>query len=79
MSGRARVQFGPCRVLDTVDRPEDLPQTGQFHLFARAAPWVIGGKAAVVGGVPILRGHYEVELRLDTVDYRNNPVPLRDC
>ena len=44
------MQFGPWRILDAVDRPEDLRQAGQFDLLAWAVTRVIGGKAAVLAG-----------------------------
>ena len=38
---------------------------------------MIGGKAAVLGRVPVLRGHHQVELGLDAVDDLDDPIALR--
>ena len=68
------MQFGPRRALDAVDRPENLRQAGQFDPFARAAAGMVGGKTAVIGRVPILRGHHQVEPGLDAVDDLDDPI-----
>ena len=38
---------------------------------------MVAGEAAVVDGVPILRGHHEVELRHEFIDDGNDGIALR--
>ena len=58
------MQFGARRVLHAMHRPEHLRQAGQLDLLARRAARMVGGEAAVIGRMPVLRGHDEVERRL---------------
>ena len=59
------MELGTGRALNTMDGPEHLRQPGQFDHFARHAAGMVGGKAAMVGRVPVLRGHDEIVPRLN--------------
>ena len=77
---RERFSLGAVRrrrALNAVHRPEDLRQAGQLDLLAHAAAGVVGGKAAVVGRVPVLRGRHQVKRRLEAVDDLNDLIALR--
>ena len=57
----AGMQLGARRVLHAMHRPEDLRQAGQLDFLARTATRMVGGEAAVVGRMPVLRGDDEAE------------------
>src|SRR5206468_7515636 len=55
---------GAGRVLHAVDRPEDLGQAVEINDVAGLFAGVIGSKAAVAGGVPVLSSDHQIEMRL---------------
>ena len=61
-----------------MDGPEDLRQAVQFDHVAGPLAGVIGGEAAVAGGVPVLRGDDEVEFVLQAVRDGNDRVAVGD-
>ena len=65
------------RALNAMDGPEDLRQPCQFDRLARRAAGMVGGEAAVVGRMPVLRGHDQFILRLEAIDQRHDPVAFR--
>jgi hypothetical protein len=71
-------EFGAFCILDAVHWPEDLRQTIQIDLVVNVFAGMIGGEAAVVGRVPILRRDDDIEGGLQFVRNRNEFVALRD-
>ena len=55
-------------------RPEDLRQTVEIDQRARGAAGMIGSKAAVLTGMPILRCYDNVEERLQLIDQRDDLI-----
>ena len=63
------------RVCPEHNEPAREPaQAVQIDRFTRHAARVVGGEAAVVARMPVLRGHDKIVLRLDAIDQRHDPV-----
>jgi hypothetical protein len=74
----ARVQLRPRRALHTMDGPQNLGQASQIDDVANFSPCMVGGKAAMVSGMPVLRGHHQVEVTLEVVKDAYDFMPSRD-
>ena len=61
------VQIGSRRSLHAMYGPEDLGEAGQFDHVTRLLARMIRGETAVIGRMPILRGHDQIELALQIV------------
>ncbi len=68
-------EFGAMGVLNAVVGPQDLLQAVEVDHLARRL-FVLGGEAAVVGWVPVLRGNHEVELLDELIRDRNDSVTV---
>lgn len=65
-------------VLYTMLRPQDLRQAVQIDNFADRVSKMIGRETSVIGRVPILRSHDEIEGLLELIDDRDDAVALRN-
>jgi len=54
------MKFGVCRSLDAMVRPQHLRLAVEFAHLEGFFPRMLRGEAAVVGGVPVLRGDDQV-------------------
>src|SRR5439155_17689717 len=78
----AHVQAGEevsaARVLHTVDGPQDLAKAIEVDDLARGLAAVVGGEAAMIARVPVLRGDDQVEGALHPIGDGDNGVALRN-
>src|SRR5882724_6055953 len=68
----------PGRSSYTVGRPKHLRQPTQLNHLSRFFSRMLGGKAAVLGGMPILRGDDQVEKGLEAIRERDYLVAFRN-
>lgn len=71
-------EIGSGCSLDTMSRPENLRETIKVNYVAGLVAGMIGHEAAVIGGMPILRGDDEVVVLLQFVDQRHEGFPFRN-
>ena len=74
---KSRDEGGARGVLHAMDRPEDLLQAVEFDDVARLLARVIGGEAAMVGRMPVLRCYDQVEVWLQPVHHGYHSISLR--
>ena len=72
------MQRGAAGALDAVHRPQHLGQAVQIDDLVGLGALVVGGEAAVIGGVPVLGRDDEVEVARHPVGDRDGVVPVRD-
>ena len=65
------------RALDTMIRPEDLIEAVQIDGVAGRLAGMLTGERAVVGRVPVLRRHNQIELRHQPIRDRDHLVAIR--
>lgn len=58
-------------------RPERLRQAVQLDLLEGRVAGMIDREAAVIGRMPVLRGHHEVEVGQQPVHHRHDGVAIR--
>jgi hypothetical protein len=57
--------------------PQGLRLLFEHHDFTRLPPWMIRREAFVVRGMPVLRGHHQLETAFELVRNRDDDIALR--
>ena len=72
-------EVGSAGSLHAMGGPEHLGESGEFDGLADFFAGMVAGKAAVVGGMPVLGGHDMVVVREEFVDDGDEFVPSADA
>ena len=64
--------------MHAMNRPKYLRQSIKINDLARGFFLMIGSKTSMIGRMPVLRGHNEVKLVLNTIHKGNNLIPFID-
>ena len=72
------MEGGSLAVLDTVIGPKLLPQAIEVNDLARILALVRARKATMTGGMPVLCGHDEIEMRYEPIGDLHNGITLRN-
>src|SRR5262249_49920736 len=71
-------ELGALRVLNAMHRPEDLFDSIENDAIAGFFAWVICGKTAVIGRMPILGRHDQIEASLQFICKRDDLITMRN-